>query len=72
MENKMYLEIKNVKKSYGEGGSFVQVLKGVTTGVERGQMCVIQGTSGSGYRALTALPGGGTKTGSQADALRPA
>ena len=34
MENKMYLEIKNVKKSYGEGGSFVQVLKGVTTRVE--------------------------------------
>ena len=34
----MYLEIKNVKKSYGEGGSFVQVLKGVNTGVDRGQM----------------------------------
>ena len=54
----MYLEIKNVKKSYGEGGSFVQVLKGVTTGVERGQMCVIQGTSGSGKSTLLNCIGG--------------
>ena len=54
----MYLEIKNVKKSYGEGGSFVQVLKGVTTGVEKGQMCVIQGTSGSGKSTLLNCIGG--------------
>ena len=54
----MYLEIKNVKKSYGEGGSFVQVLKGVTTGVDRGQMCVIQGTSGSGISTLLNCIGG--------------
>ena len=44
----MYLQLENVKKSYGEEGSYVEVLKGVTTGVERGEMCVIQGTSGSG------------------------
>ena len=54
----MYLEFKNVKKSYGEGGSFVQVLKGVTTGVEKGQMCVIQGTSGSGKSTLLNCIGG--------------
>ena len=54
----MYLEIKNVKKSYGEGGSFVQVLKGVSTGIERGQMCVIQGTSGSGKSTLLNCIGG--------------
>jgi putative ABC transport system ATP-binding protein len=54
----MYLEIKNVKKSYGQGGSFVQVLKGVTTGVEKGQMCVIQGTSGSGKSTLLNCIGG--------------
>ena len=29
----MYLEIKDVKKSYGEDGSFVQVLNGITTEV---------------------------------------
>ena len=44
----MYVEVKNLKKSYGAGEGYVQVLKGISTGVERGQMCVIQGTSGSG------------------------
>ncbi len=54
----MYLEIKNVKKSYGQDGSYVQVLKGVNTGVEKGQMCVIQGTSGSGKSTLLNCIGG--------------
>lgn len=54
----MYLEIKDLKKSYGEGGSYIQVLKGVTTGVEQGQMCVIQGTSGSGKSTLLNCIGG--------------
>ena len=54
----MYLEIKNVKKSYGKDGSYVQVLKGVNTGVEKGQMCVIQGTSGSGKSTLLNCIGG--------------
>ena len=44
----MYLEVSDIKKSYGSGDSYNQVLKGITTGVEKGQMCVIQGTSGSG------------------------
>ncbi len=54
----MYVEVSNVKKSYGEGGSHVQVLKGVTAGVERGEMCVIQGTSGSGKSTLLNCIGG--------------
>ena len=54
----MYLEIKDVKKSYGENGSYIQVLKGVNTGVEKGQMCVIQGTSGSGKSTLLNCIGG--------------
>ena len=54
----MYLEIKDVKKSYGEDGSFVQVLNGVTTEVERGEMCAIQGTSGSGKSTLLNCIGG--------------
>lgn len=54
----MYLEVKEVKKSYGKDSSYVQVLKGVTTGVERGQMCVIQGTSGSGKSTLLNCIGG--------------
>lgn len=54
----MYLEVSGVKKSYGEGGSYVQVLKGINTGVEKGQMCVIQGTSGSGKSTLLNCIGG--------------
>ncbi|WP_302212543.1 ABC transporter ATP-binding protein [uncultured Ruminococcus sp.] len=54
----MYLEIKDVKKSYGKDASFMQVLKGITTGVEKGQMCVIQGTSGSGKSTLLNCVGG--------------
>lgn len=54
----MYLEVKDLKKSYGEGGSYMQVLKGITTGVEQGSMCVIQGTSGSGKSTLLNCIGG--------------
>ena len=54
----MYLEVKDVKKSYGKDQSYIQVLKGVTTSVEKGQMCVIQGTSGSGKSTLLNCIGG--------------
>lgn len=60
----MYLEVKDVKKSYGVSASdgndsnYIQVLKGVTTGLEKGQMCVIQGTSGSGKSTLLNCIGG--------------
>ncbi len=54
----MYLEVKEVKKSYGSDSNYIQVLKGVTTGLEKGQMCVIQGTSGSGKSTLLNCIGG--------------
>ena len=54
----MYLEVRDLKKSYGENGSYVQVLKGINTEVEKGQMCVIQGTSGSGKSTLLNCIGG--------------
>ena len=54
----MYLQMKDVKKSYGKDTSYVQVLKGISTGLERGQMCVIQGTSGSGKSTLLNCIGG--------------
>lgn len=54
----MYLEVRNVKKSYGEGGSFAQVLSGISISVNRGDMCVIQGTSGSGKSTLLNCIGG--------------
>lgn len=54
----MYLEIKNVKKSYGKDSSYIQVLKGISAEIEKGQMCVIQGTSGSGKSTLLNCIGG--------------
>lgn len=54
----MYLEVKDVKKSYGNDSNYIQVLKGVTTGLEKGEMCVIQGTSGSGKSTLLNCIGG--------------
>ena len=54
----MYVEVSDVKKSYGEGGSFIQVLNGVSVGIEKGDMCVIQGTSGSGKSTLLNCIGG--------------
>lgn len=54
----MYLEVSDVKKSYGEGGSYIQVLKGVSLQVKQDDMCVIQGTSGSGKSTLLNCIGG--------------
>jgi len=54
----MFVEVKDIKKSYGSDASYIQVLKGVTTSLEQGQMCVIQGTSGSGKSTLLNCIGG--------------
>ena len=54
----MYLEVKDLCKSYGEGGSYTQVLQNVSLEVQRGDMCVIQGTSGSGKSTLLNCIGG--------------
>lgn len=54
----MYVEVNGVKKSYGENGSYIEVLKGISTGVEKGQMCVILGPSGSGKSTFLNTIGG--------------
>ena len=54
----MYLEIENVRKSYGEGGGAAEVLRGVSFSVGRGEMSVIQGSSGSGKSTLLNCIGG--------------
>jgi len=54
----MYVEVTGIKKSYGENGSYVQVLKGIDLSVEKGVMCVIQGTSGSGKSTMLNCIGG--------------
>ena len=47
-----------MKKSYGSGEIYNQVLKGITTNIEQGQMCVIQGSSGSGKSTMLNCIGG--------------
>lgn len=54
----MFIEINNLKKSYGQNPSAVQVLNGVNMSVDKGQMCVIQGSSGSGKSTLLNCIGG--------------
>lgn len=54
----MYLEIKGIEKSYGQGGDYVKVLDGITTDLNRGEMCVILGPSGSGKSTLLNVIGG--------------
>ena len=44
----MFLEIKGIKKSFGAGESHVDVLKGIDLEIEKGEFCVLLGTSGSG------------------------
>ena len=54
----MYLEVKNIKKSYGENGSYMEVIKGISTSREKGQICAILGPSGSGKSTFLNLIGG--------------
>lgn len=42
----MYIEIKQLKKNYGEGGSFIEVLKGVDTSLEKGKIIYMMSTTG--------------------------
>lgn len=54
----MYLEIEGLKKSYGDGSSYAQVLRGIDCRVEKGTVCVILGPSGSGKSTLLNCVGG--------------
>ncbi len=54
----MYLEINNLHKFYGEGDNRNEVLKGITCGVDKGQICVLLGPSGSGKSTLLNIIGG--------------
>ena len=54
----MFLEIKQIKKSFGTGDSRVEVLKGIDLEIERGEFCVLLGPSGSGKSTLLNIIGG--------------
>ena len=54
----MFLEIKGIRKSFGQGDSLVEVLKGIDLSVEKGEFCVLLGPSGSGKSTLLNIIGG--------------
>ena len=54
----MFLEIKDLEKYYGEGENRIQVLKGLTTSIEKGSICVLLGPSGSGKSTFLNIVGG--------------
>lgn len=54
----MFLEIKEIRKSFGSGDSKVDVLKGINLEIEKGEFCVLLGPSGSGKSTLLNIIGG--------------
>lgn len=54
----MFIEIKDIKKHFGEGDSRVDVLKGIDIQIDKGDFCVLLGPSGSGKSTLLNIIGG--------------
>lgn len=54
----MYLELNDIKKSFKNGEERTEVLKGISCGVEKGEICVMLGPSGSGKSTLLNIIGG--------------
>ena len=54
----MFLEINELKKGFGNGSSRVEVLKGISCSMDKGEICVLLGPSGSGKSTLLNIIGG--------------
>ncbi|MDO5725247.1 MAG: ABC transporter ATP-binding protein [Tissierellia bacterium] len=54
----MYLSVKNVHKSYGQGAYEQKVLNSVDLDIDKGERCLILGPSGSGKSTLLNVIGG--------------
>ena len=54
----MFIEMKDIKKHYGDGESRVDVLNGINIEVEKGEICVLLGPSGCGKSTLLNIIGG--------------
>lgn len=52
------IEVKEVKKSFGKGESYAEILKGASFSVEKGEFVSLMGASGSGKSTMLYLIGG--------------
>lgn len=57
-ESTSFLEIRNLKKSFGKGETRQEVLRGMDFSVAKGEFCVLLGPSGSGKSTLLNIIGG--------------
>lgn len=53
-----FVHIRDLRKHYGGGDAKVEVLRGITTTMGRGEVCVLLGPSGSGKSTFLNLVGG--------------
>ena len=47
-----YVQVKDLKKHYGDGDARLTVLDGIDTSINRGEICVMLGPSGSGKSTM--------------------
>ncbi|HAK58685.1 MAG TPA: ABC transporter ATP-binding protein [Lachnospiraceae bacterium] len=54
----MFIEINDLHKSFGNNDNRIEVLKGITFSIDKGDICVLLGPSGSGKSTLLNIIGG--------------
>ena len=54
----MFLEIKGIRKSFGDGDNRIEVLKNIDVDIEKGEFVVLLGPSGSGKSTFLNILGG--------------
>ncbi|MBQ4463657.1 MAG: ABC transporter ATP-binding protein [Eubacterium sp.] len=54
----MFIEISDLRKSFGSADNKIEVLRGISFSVDKGDICVLLGPSGSGKSTLLNIIGG--------------